>query len=277
MACREVGLEASLDEVMATLITFDQDASGTLDTDEFYSLAIMLLSRSYSGDVKYHLGTESTRALADGTGSIEVSLLPNPSHLEAVNPLVCGKVRAKQFHINDTQRRRCMGVLLHGDAAFAGQGVVFETLGLADLHDYTTGGTVHLIVNNQIGFTTTPHESRSSRYCTDVAKTIGAPIFHVNGDDVEAVIRVCEVAADFRQRFGRDAVVDVVCYRRHGHQEADNPMFTQPIMYTAIKAHPPVLELYSKALIDAGVTDAAHVRRCARGLHSNPPLERAAV
>ena len=146
----------------------------------------------------------------------------------------------------------------------AGQGVVFETMGLSDLHNYTTGGTIHVVVNNQIGFTTTPRESRSSRYCTDVAKAIDAPIFHVNGDDVDAVVAVCELAADFRQAFGRDAVVDLVCYRRHGHQEIDNPMFTSPIMYSAIKSHPTVLQLYTRQLLDDGVvsqTDVDQIKR----------------
>ena len=165
--------------------------------------------------------------------SVHISLVANPSHLEAVNPVVEGKARAKQHYLGDEERSRVLPILLHGDAAFSGQGVVFETMGMSDLHNYTTGGTVHLVVNNQIGFTTDPRSSRSSPYCTDVAKAIQAPIFHVNGDDVEAVARVCRWAAKWRQRFKKDVVIDIVCYRKHGHNEIDNPMFTQPLMYAA--------------------------------------------
>ena len=206
---------------------------------------------SGSGDVKYHLGMSYTRQTVSGK-PVQISLVANPSHLEAVNPVVEGKVRAKQHYMGDNERTRVMPILLHGDAAFSGQGVVFETMGLSDLHDYATGGTIHIVVNNQIGFTTDPRSSRSSPYCTDVAKAIQAPIFHVNGDDVEAVARVCRLAAKYRKKFHKDVVVDIVCYRKHGHNEIDNPMFTQPLMYTAIRKHPSTWTKYREFLIGSG-------------------------
>ena len=206
---------------------------------------------SGSGDVKYHLGMSYDRPTISGK-MVHLSLVANPSHLEAVNPVVAGKTRAKQHYTGDGDRSRTMSILLHGDAAFSGQGVVFETMGLSDLHEYTTGGTIHIVVNNQIGFTTDPRSSRSSPYCTDVAKAIQAPIFHVNGDDVEAVARVCRLAALWRQRFKKDVVIDIVCYRKHGHNEIDNPMFTQPLMYSAIKKQESVWHKYRKQLIDTG-------------------------
>uniref|UniRef100_A0A7S0ZH29 2-oxoglutarate dehydrogenase, mitochondrial n=1 Tax=Timspurckia oligopyrenoides TaxID=708627 RepID=A0A7S0ZH29_9RHOD len=212
-----------------------------------------------SGDVKYHLGTSQHVKLENGR-EVNFSLLANPSHLEAVDPVVVGKARAKQFFTGDTERKRTMPLLLHGDASFAGQGVVAETLELSDLRDYTTGGTVHVIVNNQIGFTTDPRYARSSPYPTDVAKTVGVPIFHVNGDDVEAVVQVCRLAVEYRQRFHKDVVVDVFCYRRHGHNELDQPMFTQPLMYKRIKDHPTPLQLYSKKLIAEGVLSEAEFK-----------------
>ena len=205
-----------------------------------------------SGDVKYHLGTSNDRVLGNGR-AIHLSLAANPSHLEAVDPIAIGKTRAKQFYNGDTTRRRTMAILLHGDAAFAGQGVVAETVGMSQLPDYSTGGTVHIVVNNQIGFTTVPKFSRSSPYPTDVAKGLQCPIFHVNGDDPEAVVRVCEIAMDWRQQFQKDVVVDIFCYRRHGHNEMDQPMFTQPIMYTKIKDHAPTLDIYAKQLLSEGV------------------------
>eukprot|EP00276_Gloeochaete_wittrockiana_P008089 CAMPEP_0184647944 /NCGR_PEP_ID=MMETSP0308-20130426/4991_1 /TAXON_ID=38269 /ORGANISM="Gloeochaete witrockiana, Strain SAG 46.84" /LENGTH=1014 /DNA_ID=CAMNT_0027079379 /DNA_START=1 /DNA_END=3045 /DNA_ORIENTATION=- len=205
-----------------------------------------------SGDVKYHLGTSADRTLANGL-HVHLSLTANPSHLEAVDPVVVGKTRAKQFFKKDINRNRVMSILLHGDAAFAGQGVVAETLELADLKDYTTGGTIHIIVNNQIGFTTDPRKARSSPYCSDVAKIVGAPILHVNGDDPEAVVHACRIAAEFRQTFKKDVVVDIVCYRRHGHNELDQPAFTQPHMYKKIAAHPPTLKLYSQELAKQAV------------------------
>lgn len=214
---------------------------------------------SGSGDVKYHLGMSYSRPTSSGK-MVHMSLVANPSHLEAVNPVVEGKTRAKQHYTGDDDRTRCMSLLLHGDAAFSGQGVVFETMGLSDLHDYTTGGTVHIVVNNQIGFTTDPRSSRSSPYCTDVAKAIQAPIFHVNGDDVEAVARVCKLAALWRQRFHRDVVIDIVCYRKHGHNELDQPMFTQPQMYLAIQKQKSVFKKYSDELIAQGVATEESVK-----------------
>jgi 2-oxoglutarate dehydrogenase E1 component len=171
-----------------------------------------------SGDVKYHLGMNYDRPTPSGK-RVHLSLVANPSHLEAVDPVVEGKVRATQFYANDETRSKSMAVLLHGDAAFAAQGVVYETLGMMDLPNYTTGGTIHIVVNNQIGFTTDPRFNRSTPYCTDVAKTVNAPIFHVNGDDVESVVYACQLAADWRQTFKKDVVIDIVCYRRHGHNE----------------------------------------------------------
>ncbi|RWW18242.1 hypothetical protein GW17_00017783 [Ensete ventricosum] len=186
-----------------------------------------------TGDVKYHLGTSYDRPTRGGK-MIHLSLVANPSHLEAVDPVVVGKARAKQYYSNDTERTRNMGVLIHGDGSFAGQGVVYETLHLSALPNYTTGGTIHIVVNNQVAFTTDPKYGRSSQYCTDVAKALSAPIFHVNGDDIEAVVHVCELAAEWRQTFHSDVVVDVVCYRRFGHNEIDEPSFTQPKMYRVI-------------------------------------------
>ncbi|MCW9033242.1 MAG: 2-oxoglutarate dehydrogenase E1 component [Alphaproteobacteria bacterium] len=204
-----------------------------------------------SGDVKYHLGTSSDR-LFDGN-NVHLSLNANPSHLEAVNTVVLGKVRAKQVQREDVERRQVMGILLHGDAAFAGQGLVAETLDLSELKGYRTGGTIHFIVNNQIGFTTAPHYSRSSQYPTDVAKMVQAPIFHVNGDDPEAVVHVARMAAEFRQEFKRDVVIDMFCYRRYGHNEGDEPLFTNPIMYKTIAKHPTTRTIYAERLVKEGV------------------------
>ncbi len=211
-----------------------------------------------SGDVKYHLGASHDRAMQGGK-NLHLSLTANPSHLEAVNPVVCGKVRAKQDQYQDDDRSKVMALTLHGDAAFAGQGSVAETLAFADLRGYRTGGTVHVIVNNQIGFTTAPAYSRFTPYPSDVAKTIQAPIFHVNGDDPEAVIAVCRLATEFRQVFKRDTVVDVICYRKYGHNEGDEPMFTQPIMYKTIAAKTPPARLYAQQLISEGVVTEAEV------------------
>ena len=203
------------------------------------------------GDVKYHLGFSADHETTD-KHTIHVSLTPNPSHLEAVNPVVEGRMRAKQRRIKDRDRRLGLPILIHGDAAFAGQGLVAETLNLSQLSGYRTGGTIHIVVNNQIGFTTAPVDSRSSRYCTDVAKMIEVPIFHVNGDDAEAVAYVGELALDFRETFGQDVVIDVVCYRRHGHNEGDEPAFTQPLMYGKIRDRITVRELYTEALVMNG-------------------------
>ena len=210
-----------------------------------------------SGDVKYHLGTSSDREF-DGN-KVHLSLLPNPSHLEAVDPVVLGKVRAVQTVRGDERGKTVLPILLHGDAAFAAQGVVWECLSFSGLPGYGTGGTIHFVINNQIGFTTSPQFGRSSPYPSDVAKAVQAPILHVNGDDSEAVTFCCKLAAEFRQTFGRDIVIDMWCYRRFGHNEGDEPSFTQPLMYAAIKKHPPISELYGKRLIDEGVVDQAWI------------------
>jgi len=204
-----------------------------------------------SGDVKYHLGTSTDVEIAGH--KVHLSLQPNPSHLEAVDPVVVGKVRARQDMAGDTSARRSvMGILMHGDAAFAGQGLVAETLGMSQLIGYRTGGTIHLVVNNQIGFTTVPAHAYSGLYCTDIAKSVQAPILHVNGDDPEAVVWCARLAAEFRMEFATDIVLDVVCYRRHGHNETDEPAFTQPIMYKAIKDLPTTRALYASRLVREG-------------------------
>ena len=208
-----------------------------------------------SGDVKYHLGTSTD--LDVGGRSVHLSLQPNPSHLEAVDPVVVGKVRARQDMAGDTRARASvMAILMHGDAAFAGQGLVYETLAMSQLIGYRTGGTIHLVVNNQIGFTTVPAHAYSGLYCTDVAKSIQAPILHVNGDDPEAVIFCARMAAEFRLRFATDIVLDIVCYRRHGHNEGDEPAFTQPIMYHAIGGMKTTRALYGERLAAEGVLPA---------------------
>jgi 2-oxoglutarate dehydrogenase E1 component len=208
-----------------------------------------------SGDVKYHLGTSSDREF-DGN-SVHLSLTANPSHLEAVNPVVVGKVRAKQDQRQDKDRKQVMALLMHGDAAFAGQGLVPETLDLSELKGYRIGGTIHFVVNNQIGFTTNPVNSRSGPYCSDVAKIIQAPIFHVNGDDPEAVVHVARIAVEFRQTFNKDVVVDMFCYRRFGHNEGDEPAFTQPLMYKKIAKHPSTRKIYAGKLVAEKVIEAA--------------------
>ncbi|MGI9408300.1 MAG: 2-oxoglutarate dehydrogenase E1 component, partial [Hyphomicrobiaceae bacterium] len=212
-----------------------------------------------SGDVKYHLGASSDREF-DGN-SVHLSLTANPSHLEIVNPVVLGKVRAKQDQVRGTPRSSMLPLLLHGDAAFAGQGVVAECFGLSGLKGHQTGGSIHVIVNNQIGFTTAPHNSRSSPYPSDVARMIEAPIFHVNGDDPEAVTHVAKVAIEYRQRFGKPVVVDMFCYRRFGHNEGDDPLFTQPLMYKAIHAHESVVKKYGAQLAAEGVLSEADVSK----------------
>ena len=205
-----------------------------------------------SGDVKYHLGASSDRTFDDNT--VHLSLTANPSHLEAVNPVVLGKVRAKQDQYGDqTDRSAVLPILLHGDAAFAGQGVVAECFGLSGLKGHRTGGTIHIIVNNQIGFTTAPAYSRSSPYPTDIALMVEAPIFHVNGDDPEAVVHAAKVASEFRQKFHKDAVLDIFCYRRFGHNEGDEPMFTNPAMYTRIRKQKTTLQLYTERLVADGL------------------------
>ncbi|HEX2833364.1 MAG TPA: multifunctional oxoglutarate decarboxylase/oxoglutarate dehydrogenase thiamine pyrophosphate-binding subunit/dihydrolipoyllysine-residue succinyltransferase subunit [Thermoanaerobaculia bacterium] len=211
-------------------------------------------TREGSGDVKYHLGAEGVH-VAPGESHMKLSLASNPSHLEAVDPVVTGMVRAKQKLIADRNRSLVIPVLLHGDAAFAGQGVVAEVLNLSQLKGYKTGGTIHVVINNQIGFTTDPEAARSSTYATDVAKTVQAPIFHVNGDDPEACVRAMKLAYDFRQQFHRDVVIDMICYRRHGHNEGDEPSLTQPMMYKTIKEHRSVRKIYTEQLLRKGDID----------------------
>ncbi|NBD37495.1 MAG: 2-oxoglutarate dehydrogenase E1 component [Verrucomicrobia bacterium] len=217
-------------------------------------------TRHGDGDVKYHLGFESE---VENTRQekLRLFLAANPSHLEAVNPVVEGRARARQRILEDTgERRKVLPVLIHGDAAFSGQGIVAEVLNFSQLPGYQTGGTIHFVINNQIGFTTDPSEARSSLYCTDVAKMIEAPIFHVNGDDAEAVVWAMDLALDYRQQFGKDVIIDMYCYRRHGHNEADEPAFTQPTLYKAIKDHRTSAEIYSETLQQSGVLDEKEIR-----------------
>jgi 2-oxoglutarate dehydrogenase E1 component len=212
---------------------------------------------THLGDVKYHLGTRSEIVIKDSASGknrrMHLSLAANPSHLEHVNAVVIGKTKAKQFHINDVDMKRVMPLLLHGDASFSGQGIVAEVLELSNQPDYTVGGCIHVIVNNQIGFTTDPRLQRKHYQCTNVAKGVGAPIFHVNGDDVEAVVNVCRLATQWRQIFKKDVVIDIVCYRRHGHNNLDDPRITLPLLYQCIEQHPSLLEIYSKSLLDLNI------------------------
>lgn len=205
-----------------------------------------------SGDVKYHLGMNYVRPTPSGK-RVHLSLIANPAHLEAVGPVVLGKAKALQFYSKDENHDNALAIILHGDAAFAAQGVVYESMGFHDTPAYTTGGSIHVVINNQIGFTTDPRFARSTPYCTDIAKSINAPILHVNADDAEAVTFVMQLAADWRKEFKKDIVIDLVCYRRHGHNEADQPSFTQPAMYEAIAKQPPVLEQYLDSLKKEGV------------------------
>ncbi|MEJ7601052.1 MAG: 2-oxoglutarate dehydrogenase E1 component [Kofleriaceae bacterium] len=204
------------------------------------------------GDVKYHLGFSNDRVDVNGV-AMHVSLSFNPSHLEAVDPVVCGRVRAKQIRHGDVEHRRVMGLLVHGDAAFAGQGLVPETLQLSQLPGYRTGGTIHVIINNQVGFTASPAEQRSTPYCTDVAKMIECPIWHVNGEDLDALAHVVQIACEYRAQFSSDVVIDMYCYRKYGHNENDEPSFTQPVMYESIRNKPSPVEVYGKLLIEQGV------------------------
>ncbi|XP_014613689.1 PREDICTED: 2-oxoglutarate dehydrogenase, mitochondrial isoform X5 [Polistes canadensis] len=226
----------------------------------FTQFAALEAADDGSGDVKYHLGTYIERLNRVTNKNIRLAVVANPSHLEAVDPIVQGKTRAEQFYRGDGEGKKVMSILLHGDAAFCGQGIVFETMHLSDLPDYTTHGTIHIVVNNQIGFTTDPRHSRSSPYCTDVARVVNAPIFHVNSDDPESVMHVCKVAAEWRATFHKDVVIDIVSYRRNGHNEIDEPMFTQPLMYRKIRHTPPALDKYAKSLIDDGVVTKEEVK-----------------
>ncbi len=223
---------------------------------EFFGKGISA-KEDFEGDVKYHLGASSNREF-DGN-IVHISLTDNPSHLEAVNPVVLGQVRAKQFFHKDPSRKSVVPVLIHGDAAFAGQGVVAECFAMSGLPGHNIGGTIHVIVNNQIGFTTAPRFARSSPYPSDVAKLSQAPIFHVNGDDPEAVVHCAKIATEYRQKFNRDVVIDMVCYRRFGHNEGDEPSFTQPIMYKKIRSHPTTLSLYSKKISADGLLNISQI------------------
>ena len=234
-----------------------------------------------SGDVKYHLGASSDREFDGNT--VHLSLSPNPSHLEIVDPVVLGKVRAKQDQLNDViERSKALPLLIHGDAAFAGQGVVAECFGLSGLRGHRTGGSLHFIVNNQIGFTTYPRYSRSSPYPSDVAKLVEAPIFHVNGDDPEAVVFCAKVATEYRQKFHKPVVIDMFCYRRFGHNEGDEPSFTQPNMYRLIRSHPTTQQIYANKLIAEGVVTQGEVdkmrsdwrQRAGSGIRGRPVLFR---
>jgi multifunctional 2-oxoglutarate metabolism enzyme len=220
-----------------------------------------------SGDVKYHLGSAGKFRSYDNS-EILVSLSPNPSHLEWVNPVVEGIVRAKQARRGDVMRDQVIPILIHGDAAFAGQGVVWETINLSQLYGYRTGGTVHVIINNQIGFTTPPEEARSSPYPTDLARSVQAPIFHVNGDDPDSAIRVAVLSAAYQQRFKKDVVIDLFCYRRHGHNEADEPSYTQPLLYRKIRERPSILSIYSDKMEREGVLDRNSIRRMQDEMHA---------
>jgi len=223
---------------------------------EFFGKTVGAI-KDFEGDVKYHLGASSNREF-DGN-SVHISLTDNPSHLEAVNPVVLGQVRAKQFFHKDKERKKVIPVLMHGDAAFAGQGIVAECFAMSGLPGHNIGGTIHIIVNNQIGFTTAPRFARSSPYPSDVAKIAQAPIFHVNGDEPEAVVHCAKIATEYRQKFNRDVVIDIVCYRRYGHNEGDEPSFTQPIMYKKIRSHPTTLTIYGKKLSQEGLTSESNL------------------
>lgn len=221
-----------------------------------------------SGDVKYHLGASSDRTFDDNT--VHLSLTANPSHLEAVDPVVLGKARAKQDQMSDqAERKAVLPILLHGDAAFAGQGIVAECFQLSGIRGHRTGGTIHIVVNNQIGFTTAPHFSRTSPYCTDIALMVEAPIFHVNGDDPEAVVHAAKVATEFRQKFHKDVVLDIICYRRFGHNEGDEPMFTNPMMYKQIKGHKTTLQLYTDRLVADGLVPEGEIEEMKAAFQSH--------
>ncbi|WP_431967916.1 multifunctional oxoglutarate decarboxylase/oxoglutarate dehydrogenase thiamine pyrophosphate-binding subunit/dihydrolipoyllysine-residue succinyltransferase subunit [Actinacidiphila sp. bgisy160] len=235
--------------------------------------SVDILSAQGTGDVKYHLGAEGTYRALDG-GAIAVSVVANPSHLELVGPVAEGVVRAKQdLAGDDGEAFAVLPVVVHGDAAFAGQGVVAETLNMSRLPGYSTGGTVHIVINNQLGFTTSPANGRSGTYATAVARTVDAPVFHVNADDPEAVVRVARTAFDYREAFHKDVVIDLVCYRRHGHSEVDDPSITQPAMYDRIDARPSVRKLYARALVDRGDIDESQVEGALRDYRER--LERA--
>ncbi len=213
----------------------------------------------HGGDVKYHRGYSGDQELPSG-GKVHLSLLNNPSHLESVNPLVMGRCRAKQDRVGDRDRRKIISLLIHGDAAVAGQGVIAECLTMSQLDGYTVGGTIHVVINNQVGFTTDPRDARSTRYCTDIAKMVNCPVLHVNGDDPEAVAVAAQIAAEYRHEFRKDVFVDIVCFRRFGHNEQDEPTYTQPRLYANVKQHPGTLELYRRELVAEGVVSEAQAQ-----------------
>ncbi len=257
---RAAAVESKVEEVIIgmphrgrlNMLTKVMGKSYTSMLSEFQGNLAHMEELNISGDVKYHLGKSSSYTVDSGH-KVHVSLTANPSHLEAVNPVVAGKVRAKQDDIQDHERSKVMGILLHGDAAFSGQGVVIESLCLSNLKSYTTGGMMHVVVNNQVGFTTLPKDSRFGRYCTEFAKAIHAPVIHINGDDVEKVLMAANMAESYRRKFKKDIVLDIVCFRKYGHNEGDEPMFTQPIMYNLVKNKKSSIELYSEYLSSSGV------------------------
>jgi 2-oxoglutarate dehydrogenase E1 component len=220
-----------------------------------------------AGDVKYHQGFLADGETASGR-PLRMFLMNNPSHLEAVDPVVEGFVRARQEILEDDRRRRAVPVVIHGDAAFAGQGVVAETLNMSQLSGYTTGGTVHLVINNQIGYTTVPDDARSTRYATDIAKMLMVPIFHVHGENPEAAVHVARLAADYRTRYGKDVVIDLICYRRYGHNEGDEPYFTQPLMYDRIRTRPSPQKLYADSLIESGTVSRQEAEQMASAVRA---------
>lgn len=209
----------------------------------------------HAGDVKYHLGVTAVKE-TEGGKKVTFSIVPNPSHLEAVNPLVYGRVRAIQDSYPEKGPNNAVAVLIHGDAAIAGQGVVYESIEMQDLKDYTTGGVIHIVMNNQIGFTTDPHQGRSTFYCTEVAKVVDAPVFHVNADEPDLLDRCMQIAYEYRHKFNKDIFIDIVGYRKYGHNELDQPTFTQPLMYEKVKQMRPVFEKYCEKLIKQGVMTA---------------------
>ena len=214
------------------------------------------------GDVKYHLGYSSDRVTASGQ-QVHLSLAFNPSHLEFANAVVEGRVRAKQDRRSDVKRSEVLPLLLHGDAAFMGQGIVPETLNMSGLEGYSTGGTIHVVINNQVGFTTSPNDSRSTRYATDITRMLKMPVLHVNGEDPEAVAQVTQLAVDYREKFGKDVCIDLYGYRKYGHNEGDEPRFTQPLMYAAIDKKPTVRHVYVKNLMEMGSLSAAEAEQIA--------------
>ncbi|CAJ0935954.1 unnamed protein product, partial [Mesorhabditis belari] len=261
---KRFGLEGC--EVLIPAIKQVIDSSSSLGVDSFvigmpHRGRLNVLANVCRQPLATILSQFATLEPADeGLKNIKIAVVANPSHLEAVDPVVLGKVRAEAFYSGDHKCDRAMAIMLHGDAAFAGQGVVLETFNLDDLPSYTTSGCIHIVVNNQIGFTTDPRSSRSSPYCTDVGRVVGCPIFHVNADDPEAVMHVCNVASDWRKTFKKDVIIDLVCYRKYGHNELDEPMFTQPLMYQKIKKHKPVLELYQQKILKESVADEQYVK-----------------